>query len=560
MTEILALVDLGMLDEARAALLERVATRQDQPGGHAEEARLAERLGLSTAAIRAWQLALRDDPADRAAWGALYELYTERGEPERAASCRASLARLGVSLDERPPNEAPLDEALPGPNDADLVRFVHLFAGREDVHARMWRDAKRGVGYSPIEGGLSPELARAHLEGRVTLGVYPVRHDDTVSFFVLDLDATRPAMEAAQGDAVKTRALRALIAEEGRRLLRALRELGLRPIFEDSGQKGRHLWCFLPTSTPAEEVCAFGRAALASLWPRDTSLHLEFFPKQARVAEGGVGNLIKLPLGLHLGSGRRSLLLDDQGEPLADPHAALRAVVRVPLSALTALPEPLPTPVLPAEPPRPTLSASGERPWSEADFDAHPQVAAVLSACPVLREVVRGALAERALSRDAAVVLEHTLGHLPAGVRACNYLFERVPGFPAGTRLGAPHRGSPTSCAKIRARLPDLAQRCACTFPDAPGQYPHPLRHLDAAAPAPPPAPSLDELLLAYARALDRARQVAEEELRLRRAAVAALGRIPGGRWSVQGGEWRLEGSAELPELCWVPTPNPSAG
>ncbi len=230
------------------------------------------------------------------------------------------------------------------------------------------------------------------------------------------------------------------------------------------------------------------------------------------------------------------------------------------LSALTALPEPLPTPVLPADPPRPTLSANGERPWSEADFDAHPQVAAVLSACPVLREVVRGALAERALSRDAAVVLEHTLGHLPAGVRACNYLFERVPGFPAGTRLGAPHRGSPTSCAKIRARLPDLAQRCACTFPDAPGQYPHPLRHLDAAAPAPPPAPSLDELLLAYARALDRARQVAEEELRLRRAAVAALGRIPGGRWSVQGGEWRLEGSAELPELCWVPTPNPSAG
>jgi len=547
MTEILTLIEAGRLQEAALALEARIAARQDEAGGHDEEARLAERLGRSAAAVRAWQLHLRDDAEDPEAWRALLVLHGERGEGEPAARCRAWLAQAGVPLE---PEEPPEPPPPPGPSDADLVRFVHLFGGREDIHARMWRDPKRGVGYSPVQGPLTPELARAHLEGRITLGVYPILHDDTVRWFALDLDLQRAALDAAAGDATRVRALRATAAEEGLRLLGVLRGLGLRPLLEDSGQKGRHLWCFLPEPAPAAEVHAFGRRLVGAASSRNTMLHLEFFPKQGAVPEGGTGNLIKLPLGLHLGSGRRSILLDDAGEPLADPYASLRHVERVSLSALAPLPEAPPAPE-PA-PASPAVTPSTDRPWTEADFEAHPQVGALLSGCPVLAEVVRAALVDRALSRPACVVLEHTLGHLPTGVKAANYLLDRVPGVPEASRLRSPLRGNPTSCAQIRRHLPELAPRCACTFPDRPGQYAHPLRHLERLGEPAAPPPTLDELLAAYGRTLDRVQQVSREEADLRRAAVLALARVPGGRWSVPGGEWRLEGDEALPVLRFV--------
>ena len=50
----------------------------------------------------------------------------------------------------------------------------------------------------------------------------------------------------------------------------------------------------------------------------------------------------------------------------------------------------------------------------------------------------------------------------------------------------------------------------------------------------------MDELLEAYARLLDRQRQLAEEELGLRQALVERLRQVPDRRWRVSGGEWAL--------------------
>jgi hypothetical protein len=72
-------------------------------------------------------------------------------------------------------------------------------------------------------------------------------------------------------------------------------------------------------------------------------LHLEFFPKQASVKGKGLGNLIKLPLGIHRRTGRRSQLLDDQGAALADPLGELRAVSRCPRTTVYAAIERLKT-------------------------------------------------------------------------------------------------------------------------------------------------------------------------------------------------------------------------
>jgi hypothetical protein len=539
----------------RAALLAHIEERQDEVGGHAAEARAAEAEGLSAAAVRAWQLVLRDNSEDREAWRSLARLYEERGEARRASACRTRLAELSGHVPETEaevpqPHEvspAPAQETqlLAGPDDADLVRFVHLFAGREDVHARMWREPRRGVGYSPVRRPLTPEVARDHLSGALTAGIYLMRPGDTVTLFVLDLDATPDALARARLDAREARALASLIHDAGLVLLQATRALGLAPLLVDSGFKGRHLWCFLERETAAAEVRRFGKRLVAAIRPEDARLQLELFPRQDRIDPGGLGNLVKLPLGIHLRSGRRAALLDDAGQPLEHPLARLRQVARTPLPDPATLPRPAAEPG-PKSAPAPMAPARPE--WTEADFDASPEVGPVLRGCAVLRRVVEQALERKRLEHAEAVALRHTLGHSPDGVRACNYLFERIPGFPEALRLKSPLRGNPTSCAKVRSRLPGVVAQvpCDCSFPEEPGRYPNPNRHLELAPPPSAEVPPLDDLLESVARQRERLRRLADELGALERACIQALEAVPGRRWASAGGEWRVGADGRL--------------
>lgn len=510
------------------------------------EARAEEEAGRSLGAIRAWQRVLAQAPDHPAALAALAELYEERGDLDRAAACRR---RLGLTDPEPAPDEPP---PPPGPEDADLVRFCHLFAGREDTHARMWRDGEQ-VGWSPVPQPLTPELLRAHVAGTATLGVYALRLDGTVGWIALDLDATPEALRRARGDAAATAALRAKIHRAGLAFRDRLRAVGVPALLEDSGYKGRHLWVFLTAPAPGPRVHAAARA-LSALGPADADLRVEAFPKQGQVRPDGLGNLVKLPLGLHLRSGRRADLLGEGGEPLADPWPVLRSAPRIGLEELERVVPAAPPAAAPVEagdgPPAPPVA---ERPWNEGDFDASPTVGAVLRGCAVLREVVRDTLASRRVSREAAMALNHALGHLPDGPRAVNYLYDRVPGAAPELRMGAPHRGSPVSCARIRQRLAGVADRvgCDCAFDVRPGGYAHPLLHLEALPPAAPPRPGLDDLLDAYGRLLERRRAIDAELAQARGELVGALARVPDRRWRRPGGEWVLTEDGGLPVLRW---------
>jgi hypothetical protein len=516
-------------------------------------ARAAESVGLVELAIQAWRGLAARHPDDARAWEALARLHELRGDDRRAAECRR---RLGAGA---PPAAPPLEQEgeRSGPSEGELVRFLHRFAGRAGVHARMWRRDDE-VGYAPVQAPLDPGLAEAHLRGDVTVGSYLVRHGDLCAQLVLDLDARREAVEAAAGDADRVRDLAGRIAAEGVRMSAALRQAGVPHLLFDSGYKGRHLWIFIDPPAPAGQVRAIARAWATALAPRDPDLDLELFPKQDRVPAGGLGNLVKLPLGIHLRTGRRCHLLDAAGGVVDDPWPTLRAVPAVSLAdlqtppplgpgagvaLLAIVPAPLPAPPVPVAPP-----------FTEADWDARPRLAAVMSGCAVLREVVRRAVADRRLVHDERLALEHSLGHYPEGVEAIGWLLERVGS--TEPRMGRPHQGSPLSCKGMRRRLPKVADAvgCDCVLED-PDTYPNPLLHArHLRADAPPPAPDLDELLERLGRLEERARAVQEELSALRGVAVGALARAPGGRHRTEAGEWSLEDAEGVAFVRFAPT------
>ena len=412
-------------------------------------------------------------------------------------------------FDERPavrraPAPAPIDEAPARvPTDAEVTRFLHRFAGREDVHARMWCDENGRVGYAPVREPLTPQGARNHLLGNLTLGVYPLRHDGRVSFFAVDLDVTKTALERAKGDPEAARRTREGIRAVSLAILARFGELGLPALMESSGYKGRHFWVFLDPPQPAARVYPLGRQLLALLDPDGEDLSLEFFPKQGD-ARGGIGNLIKLPLGVHLKTGRRSRLLDREGRPVDDAHELLRATPCADDAALAAAEAILrekvgPAPQLRRRPPeRGVVREIPDRelgpappppppPWTEADFDRDPQVKALFERCAVLGALRRRIEEYRRVSAAEIAVLRNTIGHLVAGPLAVNFLLGRCEDVPSVEFMQSPLRGSPSSCSRIRQRVPHLAgvAACACVFDEAAGLYPTPLRHVEGIAATP---------------------------------------------------------------------------
>lgn len=650
-----ARLDAGETAEALAPDIQAaVAARRQQPGEHTAWALLCEQAGLMSLAFSEFQLALRDDRRDETATLHLAQHYRERGDADRALKLLERLVdrdpardewlapfiellaeegafpRVAALIDRAQERGLPAERAqalraawlprrgaavgarakpavagsnrsqpveAPGvrfaPTDADCIRMHTLFSGREGVYARQWARPGGETGYAPVHEPLTPAVIKQHFSGQFTVGVYPLRLDGTVTFFAIDLDIDKSALQHARTDPDFGTALRESLSREGPRLLAALGELGFTPLFENSGYKGRHYWVFLAEPAAAEAVHLLGRLFVAWQAPQlAAGMHLEFFPRQATLKGKGLGNLIKLPLGIHRRTGRRSLFLDDRSQPLADQLAALRAARPLGREAFYAAIDRLKA-LAPGAPggstaaasaasdePAPWEDAGGHRKpnqplpappppapiWTEADFESDPRVRHLLAECPVLAEIKRTVDDHRRLSHEEQLVLIHSLGHVAGGPQAVNYLLHKCVDVGPEKLMKDRLKGNPVSCPSIRKKIPHITRRvaCCCPFEFAADRYPTPVLHLlTLPEPALPPAAlpgtnpaggsSGDATALAERfNVLDRKRLDLEREWgELRAALVRALALLPDPRVACGGGHYRLEEHDGVERLVW---------
>lgn len=194
------------------------------------------------------------------------------------------------------------------------------FVGRRDVFAQQHGDGS----YRPAKRPLTEEDLAEHLAGFWSLGSYVIDPtNDTVRFVVFDLDTydetARDFLTNAVAELVEFNHLRCLL-------------------LESSGGKGSHIWLFFsePVSArqarfyalPVKESYDAANEAQGGSWP-----FLEVFPKQDEVPDGGYGNLVKLPLGIHAKSGNRSEILDHYGAGSLDNVQGLPVELLPPVPA-----------------------------------------------------------------------------------------------------------------------------------------------------------------------------------------------------------------------------------
>lgn len=165
----------------------------------------------------------------------------------------------------------------------DFERFAALFDGfkqrfgRYDV-AGDARDGEKVQGKArTVDRPLTIDLYEKHLEGKVGIGVIPLREDDTVSFAAIDIDVYNR----------EDREKRALTHED---VALALFDSPL--IVTRSKSNGIHVWLFAHKPVSAECAVGYLHSVAASLGVAGT----EVFPKQtSRANDHDIGNWINLP-------------------------------------------------------------------------------------------------------------------------------------------------------------------------------------------------------------------------------------------------------------------------
>lgn len=189
-----------------------------------------------------------------------------------------------------------------------LGRYLSLFRGREDYFAQ-----QHDSSYRPVACPLDAFYLSQHLSDDVTYGVYVLTKGSRCHFFCIDIDI--PKAELKGTNFADRTAKYAYLGQRLRDTIQTLTEtLGIPRealLLEETGGRGYHLWMFLREAVAGDSAVAFGAILKSYL-----TFEIEFFPKQGQLTPSRkLGNLVKLPLGLHRKYGARSVfftLSDDE--------------------------------------------------------------------------------------------------------------------------------------------------------------------------------------------------------------------------------------------------------
>ncbi len=424
----------------------------------------------------------------------------EAGSGTEGCSPGTAQAEVGQNAACRRPARADTDEDMPGPRqvedagrcvsdpwseeeaedfgepfvqmrkeDAAVRVYMEIFRGRPDVFARQWYDEETDTqGYVPVRRPMLASDVQDHLRGNRTYGIYLLDQDSRAWVGVIDVDLV-PAFRGRKltRDEYDRRTREETYLVE--RLSELSSEEGLPCVAEFTGGKGYHFWYPFEEAAPAASVRAALRALAAKIEGDLSCFQIEVFPKQDTLSGKGLGNLVKLPLGVHRGTGKPSFFLLAPDRSVDSQLALLEKVKRIPVARLEA------------------LAAAHEKakvivhPRHEAWAREFPELAVLEQKCSIIAQILAACRASRSLSVREEKVLLYTLGHLPQARKLLHHVFEQLPEYnrPLLAYKIARIRGTPLGCKRIHSLLGDLEPTLPCRFETPDSGYWTPLLHLE---------------------------------------------------------------------------------
>ncbi len=308
------------------------------------------------------------------------------------AKLKAILDRNGIEYENRERSACKTSHAELAPAAAcqftlqeKVAMFQSVFQGREDVFAKRWYSSTtQKSGYQPVckrewnrefcdkrkykcadcpNRQFAPltyndffnHLAGKDAWGRDVIGLYPIRKDNTCCFLCTDFD-DKSCEHGYKNDVLA--------------FVSVCKTWNIPCYIERSRSgNGAHVWIFFDTPVMAFKARKLGNAILTEAMNNDARLSFKsydrFFPNQDTLPEGGLGNLVALPL---QGMARRkgnSVFVDENFNAYADQWKVLSQIHKLSETGLDLLLRQHSVPTLGE------LSKTSEaKPWETPQIDA----------------------------------------------------------------------------------------------------------------------------------------------------------------------------------------------
>lgn len=200
--------------------------------------------------------------------------------------------------------------------DSTSSSLYSMFVNRTDCHARQGQNSKTGTWeFYKYNSPPTVENFKRHVSGEITLGLYEIALDDTVTWCCDDVDSHNGELDAR---------------DKVTRLASTCRSHSIPFLLEASGSiDSYHIWIFL-SRTSTYNAHRFIRQINS-----EARVDCEAFPKQKSLysKDAKYGNLVKLPICYHNKSKSLSAFLDaDTFEPLEGliQHPGLVHLLEIP--------------------------------------------------------------------------------------------------------------------------------------------------------------------------------------------------------------------------------------
>jgi len=430
------------------------------------------------------------EPQSSEVYYQLAELLLQAGSYKLAQSMQDKAVMLGnhsPTYDLEDGNALPAADAYPLSEDntfdsIDIELFLQLFAGKEDVFAYEVIGQGSSRGFINVHSPLTQIELKKHFNAEIALAVYPLRENNTVRFMVIDIDVSKKVLKEYEAQPDMLAAMIDRAQQDANRIWAAAENLGLLVAVEDSGHRGRHCWFFFEAPIKADLALRLARVILRKAGQVESGLTREVFPSGDDIDIGQPNSHIKLPFGMHPITGRRTLFVDNTGEPYPDQNEYLNSIE---LNSVERVYNILTVEDARSDAAIPSLTAVKEirEKRSLLVEELSPQlVRQVLRRCILLRYLVMQAEETKYLTHQDRLSLLFVLGFLGEEgktylhrVMSCCLNYNRLTTQKFIDRL----LERPISCNRLRQKHQELtaAMGCDCRFKLLPGTYPSPVLH-----------------------------------------------------------------------------------